>query len=119
MAGDADLQGAVRVVGWDINDGYRGAMAVLADERGSVRPPAHRPTALFAINDRAASGAVHAAAALGIRVPQELSIVGFDDQERFADRLTPPLTTLALPHRAMGEAGTTLLLDLFGRAPRP
>lgn len=119
VAGDADLQGAVRVVGWDINDGYRGAMAVLADERGSVRPPAHRPTALFAINDRAASGAVHAAAALGIRVPQELSIVGFDDQERFADRLTPPLTTLALPHRAMGEAGTTLLLDLLAGHPAP
>ena len=46
-------------------------------------------------------------------------MVGYDDQEHMAAFLTPPLTTVALPHRAMGEAAARLLLDSIdtGRTP--
>jgi LacI family transcriptional regulator len=52
-------------------------------------------------------------------VPADLSVVGYDDQEHMAAFLTPPLTSVALPHRAMGEAAARLLLDAIeaGQAP--
>lgn len=62
-----------------------------------------RPTALFCYNDRMAMGAYRAAAELGIRIPSDLSIVGFDNQEILAEGLFPSLTTVALPHYEMGE----------------
>lgn len=63
---------------------------------------ADRPTALFCYNDRMAMGAYRAAAELGINIPKELSIIGFDNQELIADNLYPGLTTIALPHYEMG-----------------
>jgi LacI family transcriptional regulator len=110
-------------VGWNINDGYHGAVRVLTDERGRVLPVAQRPTAIFAVTDRSATGVLLAAARLGLDVPGDLSVVGFDDQEALAANVVPALTTLALPHTAMGERAVELLLDtLAGRldpsAPR-
>ncbi|WP_075891891.1 LacI family DNA-binding transcriptional regulator [Actinomyces provencensis] len=64
---------------------------------------ADRPTALFCYNDRMAMGAYRAAAELGLRIPTDLSIVGFDNQELIAEGLFPSLTTVALPHLEMGE----------------
>jgi LacI family transcriptional regulator len=61
-----------------------------------------RPTAIFCFNDRMTMGAYHAAAELGLRIPQDLSVVGFDNQELIADGLRPELTTVALPHYEMG-----------------
>lgn len=92
--------------GWEIDDGYAAALTVLDVA------PAERPTALFAVCDRVATGALLAAARLGIDVPGDVSIVGFDDQEILADRLVPSLTTVALPHAAMGEAAVRLALEL-------
>ncbi|MFJ8816498.1 LacI family DNA-binding transcriptional regulator [Amycolatopsis thermoflava] len=60
------------------------------------------PTALFCYNDRMAMGAYRAARQAGLRVPDDVSIVGFDDQEHIADGLAPGLTTVALPHYEMG-----------------
>ncbi|MFC8854585.1 substrate-binding domain-containing protein, partial [Streptomyces sp. NPDC057144] len=56
---------------------------------------------------------------LGIAVPAELSVIGYDDQEHMAAFLTPSLTTMALPHRQMGESAARLLLDAIttGRTP--
>ncbi|MGX1566876.1 substrate-binding domain-containing protein, partial [Streptomyces sp. NPDC055509] len=78
-----------------------------------------RPTGIFTYNDRVAAGVLHAATRLGISVPGELSVVGYDDQEHMAAYLAPPLTTVALPHRAMGEAAAGLLLEAIatGRTP--
>lgn len=70
-----------------------------------------RPTALLCGNDAAAAGAVKAALALGIRVPEELSVVGFDN----APWLGPveiPLTTVAIPRRDLGAGAIQLLLDI-------
>ncbi|MFJ9629615.1 LacI family DNA-binding transcriptional regulator [Streptomyces sp. NPDC091280] len=100
--------------GGEISAGYAGALRVL-DGIEDTR----RPTGILCYNDRVAAGVLHAATRLGIDVPAELSVIGYDDQEHMAAFLTPPLTSVALPHRAMGEAATRLLLDAIeaGRTP--
>lgn len=72
-----------------------------------------RPTALFCFTDRMAMGAYHAAAELGLRIPDDLSIVGFDNQELIADGLHPGLTTVALPHYEMGAWAVERLIRLI------
>lgn len=72
-----------------------------------------RPTGLFCYNDRMAMGAYHAASELGLRIPTDLSIVGFDNQELIAEGLYPALTTVALPHYEMGEWALGALADLI------
>jgi len=100
--------------GGEISSGYEGALRLLDGV-----PADRRPTGVFCYNDRVAAGVLHAAARLGIPVPGGLSVVGYDDQEHMAEFLTPPLTTVALPHHAMGEAAARLLLDSIdtGRTP--
>lgn len=76
-----------------------------------------KPTALFCYNDRMAMGAYRAAAELGLDIPRDLSIVGFDNQELIAANLFPGLTTVALPHYEMGAwAVETLVHLLHGEA---
>ena len=75
-------------------------------------PPDVRPTALFCFNDRVAMGAYRAARRRGLEIPRDLSVIGFDDQELIAAALDPPLTTVALPHYAMGRWAMEVLLDL-------
>ena len=70
-----------------------------------------RPTGLFCFTDRIAFGAYQAASDLGLSVPQDVSIVGFDDQELISANLRPGLTTMALPHYAMGKWAVEALLD--------
>jgi LacI family transcriptional regulator len=71
-----------------------------------------RPTAIFAFNDNIAIGAIQAARARGIRVPEELSIVGFDDIEH-ATIVTPALTTVRQPLAEMGRTAVSLLMRLL------
>jgi len=85
--------------------GYRAARQLLARE--------DRPTALFAYNDRMAMGAFRAAAELGLRIPEDLSVVGFDDQELITLGLFPELTSVALPHFDMGYWAGETLIDLL------
>jgi len=68
-----------------------------------------RPTAIFAANDLSAFGVLQAAAQLGLRVPEDLSVVGFDDIPESAYS-TPKLTTVAQPLKNMGAAAVDLLL---------
>lgn len=92
--------------GWQIDDGYRAATALLAGRDA--------PTGIFCIRDRVAAGALHAAVAAGFDVPGDFSIVGFDDEDFFAETLTPPLTTIALPHEEMGGRAMAHLLARLG-----
>jgi LacI family repressor for deo operon, udp, cdd, tsx, nupC, and nupG len=71
-----------------------------------------RPTAIFCFNDEMAMGVVEVAKRLGIRVPQQLSVVGFDDI-RFSRHMDPPLTTIAQPMRQLGEGTVRLLLSIL------
>jgi LacI family repressor for deo operon, udp, cdd, tsx, nupC, and nupG len=71
-----------------------------------------RPTAVFCFNDEMAMGVLEVARRLGIGVPNQLSVAGFDDI-RFAQHIVPPLTTIAQPIRQIGE-GTVHLLAKTG-----
>ena len=82
--------------------GYRFAKEFL-----KMRVP---PTAIFACNDLMAFGALGAAAELGFRIPQDLSIVGFDDI-KLTEYTNPPLTTIAQPRYEMGELAVRFLLE--------
>ena len=67
-----------------------------------------RPTAIFAGNDEMASGVYGAAHELGLRIPEDLSIVGFDDAP-IATRMWPAMTSVRLPVREMGRAAAEQL----------
>ena len=70
-----------------------------------------RPTAVFAGSDMQALGLLRAAHQLGLRVPEDLSVVGYDDLP-LASWVGPPLTTVRQPLSEMGAAATRILLDL-------
>jgi LacI family transcriptional regulator len=72
------------------------------------------PTAIFAFNDNIAIGAIQASRARGVRVPEDLSIVGFDDVEH-ATIVTPALTTVRQPLAEMGRTAVSLLNRLLER----
>jgi LacI family transcriptional regulator len=72
-----------------------------------------RPTALFCFRDLMAMGVYRAAHELGLEIPGDLSVVGFDDMELVASGLYPGLTTVALPHYEMGAWGVRQLLTLI------
>ncbi|WP_026924323.1 LacI family DNA-binding transcriptional regulator [Glycomyces arizonensis] len=69
-----------------------------------------RPTAIFCFNDRMAMGVYRAADELGLSIPDDLSVVSYDDQELIAPELAPALTSAALPHYAMGRWAVEELL---------
>lgn len=118
-AGVTASESPVVSVGWDIDSGYHGAMRILTGPHGRLLPARDRPTAVFTVTDRAATGVLLAASRLGLDVPGDLSVVGFDDQEALAANVVPPLTTVALPHAAMGERAVELLLALLEGEPSP
>ena len=70
---------------------------------------AQRPTAIFASNDAMASGVLRSAALLGIQVPDELSVAGYDDNA-LASVVWPDLTTIRQPVEQMGELAASKLL---------
>lgn len=71
---------------------------------------ADRPTAIFCGNDRTAWGAYRALDSLGLSVPGDCSIMGFDNHEMLAPFLDPALTTMALPYERMARTAVDLLL---------
>ena len=70
------------------------------------------PTAIFAFNDNTAIGAMRVARERGLRVPEDISIVGFDDSEQSAI-VYPSLTTVRQPLAEMGRMAVSLLLRLL------
>ncbi|MBF4608990.1 LacI family DNA-binding transcriptional regulator [Curtobacterium sp. VKM Ac-1393] len=71
-----------------------------------------RPTAVFAANDSSAIGVLRAATDLGLRVPEDLSVVGFDDVPQ-ASITVPPLTTVSQPLAELGSRAVELLLTML------
>ncbi len=76
----------------------------LLDERPDLR-------LLFCGNDRTAMGAYEAIKLRGLRIPEDIAVVGFDNQEIIAAELIPGLTTVSLPHYEMGERAVEVALD--------
>ncbi|WP_347350648.1 LacI family DNA-binding transcriptional regulator [Intrasporangium sp.] len=77
-----------------------------------------RPSAIACFNDRMAMGAYRAAADKGLRIPDDVSIIGHDDLEPVAESLEPPLTTVAPPYAELGELAAGLMLE-SGGSPSP
>jgi DNA-binding LacI/PurR family transcriptional regulator len=95
-------EASVKAGGFDLlRDGKRKTMELLQQE--------NRPTALFCCNDLLAIGSLQAAKELGLRVPEDLSIIGFDNTI-LASVTDPPLTTIAQPIEAMGKLAVDLLI---------
>ncbi len=89
------------------HSGY-GAAAHLLD-----RPPSERPTAILCANDLMAMGTIRRCRDLGLAIPLDVSVTGFDDIPA-SELLDPPLTTVAQPGRDMGEAAARLLVGVIG-----
>lgn len=95
---------------WSSASGYRGTLDLLDRSPGF--------TALFVQNDRMAMGALQALRERGLRVPQDVAVVGFDDIPS-ARYFCPPLTTVHHPFYELGQTGTRLLIDLIDGRPTP
>jgi LacI family transcriptional regulator len=78
---------------------------------GDLLGRAERPSAVFAGSDEIALGVIEAARLRGLRVPQDLSVVGFDDTQ-LARLASPPLTTVRQPLREMGAVAVRQALRL-------
>jgi LacI family transcriptional regulator len=89
---------------FEITGGVRAALRLL--------DMAEPPTAIFAFNDNLAIGAIRAAVARDLRVPEDVSVVGFDDSEH-ASLITPALTTVRQPLAEMGRTAVSLLRRLL------
>ncbi len=69
-------------------------------------------TAVYCYNDRMAMGLYDGLRENGLSIPDDIAVVGFDNQEVIAAHLRPPLSTVSLPHYELGAAGVRLLLGL-------
>jgi LacI family transcriptional regulator len=101
----------VRDGNWQPVSGYENAHALM-------RLPS-RPSAIFCASDLMALGCYDALRELGLRIPDDVAVMGYDDRE-IARHLHPPLTTVLLPHFEMGTIAAELLFDMAARlAARP
>ncbi|HEY3438049.1 MAG TPA: substrate-binding domain-containing protein, partial [Actinotalea sp.] len=98
---------AVNVAENTDQDAYDGAQLILEAEP--------RPTAILCFSDLMALAAVHAAQDLGLRVPEDVSVIGFDDSP-MARRVRPALTTVRQDLTAKGHAAATLLMAAIERS---
>jgi LacI family transcriptional regulator len=105
---DPDL---LREGNWQPISGYEAARELM-----SLKSP---PTAIFCANDLMAVGCYEALHELGLRIPEDVAVMGYDDRE-IAQHLHPPLTTVLLPHFEMGSIAAEILLDAAsGSTSRP
>ena len=91
----------VRDGDWMSGTGFEATLSLMRE----ARPP----TAIFCANDLMALGAMEALAQLGLKVPEHVSLMGYDDQE-ISRHTHPPLTTMVLPNYEMGRAAVEALL---------
>jgi LacI family transcriptional regulator len=86
---------------WEIESGYAGALNLLK--------LAVRPSAIFAANDPMALGAIYAIQDAGLRVPEDVAVVGYDNRN-FTKTVRPRITTVSMPVIEMGGVAAELLL---------
>jgi len=117
----AGFQAALKQAGLPLRPEY--VVDAPTDSRGGYRAAERLlrlddpPTAIFAFSDRIALGIYHAAALHALLIPEDLSVIGFDNQHSVADGLFPGLTTMALPHHEMGAWGVQALIRRIQEEP--
>ncbi len=89
---------------WEVQSGYYAAQRLI-----KVSPP---PTAIFAANDLMALGVIYAVQEAGLRVPEDLAVVGYDDRD-FSGFVRPAITTVRMPCEEMGRISAECLLRLI------
>ena len=92
-------------------DGYDGAMNLLRR--------ADRPSAIFVFNDRMAMGVYDAIRNLNLKIPDDVAVISYDNQELIAPALYPALTTMELPHYDMGCWAVKQLFKLINNPELP
>ena len=97
----------VRYGNWEYESGITETKVLL-----SLDP---RPTAIFAMNDLMAAGCMHVLSEMGLNVPKDIAVVGFDNRE-ISRYLQPPLTTVQLPTT---EIGTAAALHIMAKINNP
>jgi DNA-binding LacI/PurR family transcriptional regulator len=95
---------------WEVESGYNGGKVLLQHKSA--------PSAIFAANDLMALGAIYAAQELGLRVPEDVAVVGYDNRN-FTGFVQPAITTVTLPVYEMGQRGAQLLLEHLSGEPDP
>jgi LacI family transcriptional regulator len=101
--------------GWTVHGDLRPGSAIqLAQSLLAYRP---RPTAILAANDQMAIATIRTALMLGLRVPKDLSVIGFDNIE-LASYVTPALTTLGVPLYRIGVAAAESAIRLLNGSPK-
>ena len=97
---------AMQEAGLTIQDGWavegRMTIAGAREATRSLLGHASRPSAIFCANDEMAIGCLHEIKARGLKVPDDVSVIGFDDI-RYAEVTDPPLTTISQPAEEIGE----------------
>jgi LacI family transcriptional regulator len=91
--------------------GYLGTLELM-----QLREP---PTAIFCFKDLMAIGVYEALRSLGLSIPEDVAVMGFDNQELIAAQLFPPLSTMQLPHYHMGKWALEYLLEHTGQSLPP
>jgi LacI family transcriptional regulator len=108
----ADLQidpALIRNGNWEPSEGYHHTLDLMALEQP--------PTAIFCANDMMAFGCYEALKELGLRIPEDIAVMGYDDRE-IAQYMHPPLTTVVLPHFEMGSIAAEFLIEQMARPTR-
>lgn len=109
-----ELYGSIDSLWWP-DDTYRAVRSYLTEGK--------RPTAFICLNDRIAMGVYQAADSVGLSVPQDFSVISFDDSD-LAGWLQPALTSIGIPHFEMGRRSVEILLGtdrtpVIERIPMP
>lgn len=112
---EAGLRAEKIECGWEMDRGLDVGTWVLDRPGHAADGQPERPTAVLCANDRVAAGVLLAAARLGLQVPQDVSIVGYDNDPNVASQLG--LSTVCLPYRAMGERAMDLLVKILAGHP--
>ena len=104
---DPDL---VQEGNWQPLSGYEATLALMA-----LSSP---PTAIFCANDLMAVGCYEALRELGLKIPDDVAVMGYDDRE-IAQHLHPPLSSVLLPHFEMGAIAAEILIDAASGSAAP
>lgn len=104
QAGIALDVGLIRQSGWNVDEAYETARVLLAERRDF--------TAIVAGSDYMALGILRALTEQGLRVPEDVSLIGFDDLD-FCQYVTPPITTVRLDRAAMGRGAVQRLVSII------
>ncbi len=96
----------VRPGNWEPSAGY--------DQTRALMQLDDPPSGIFCANDMMAAGCYEALKEMSLRIPEDVSVVGYDDRE-IAKFMRPPLTTVLLPHFEMGSLAAELIMDYAGR----